>query len=86
MYYREDDLNYPWNTKKDKNYEKTKFYASSAILSLYFPTDKKEKIVQGKEVEEKEFLENTFLSVDYRSKIIDSTNSENKGKKVTKHY
>ena len=44
------------------------YYASSAILSIYFPTDKNGKIESGRYVDENEFLRNTYLTISFRGK------------------
>ena len=47
------------------------FYASSSSLSLYYPTDKEEKILSEKHtIDEDEFMKNTYLTVDFRTKTI----------------
>ena len=47
---------------KAKNY-----YASSAVLSLYFPLNQRGKFDSNHVVSDDEFLKNTYLSVDFRS-------------------
>ena len=69
VYKRVDNLN---PSDENNNHKDKEFYASSAILSIYFPTenDKNEKVDLNKFVGEEEFLKNTYLSVDFRTKTI----------------
>ena len=53
--------------KTDKLKE-LEFYASSASLSIYLPTDKNGEIDTEMIVNEQDFIKNTLLSVDFRTK------------------
>ena len=50
------------------------FYATSCSLSIYYQTGKDEKIMKGQQtIDEDEFMKNTYLTVDFRTK----TNPDN---------
>ena len=69
-----------------KQEDKNKYYASSAILSYFFPTDELSHIIPKQKLLDDDFVKTTYLCVYFRTRKFNKNDQKNSFKSIVRIY